>query len=259
MSDSLMEASMDQPLDFSAVDGCEHDPTLAASSQAGQDLPAIDLPDQGAQRAERFARRRRRLYAFQAQLSEQLQRARSEQESATRRLGVVLGAHHCLLELDQAGEVVPAQGITPVPWTRAWFLGLINLRGHLIGVVDGAAWLGLAPTTIDRDCRIVALAPGLGLQCGLLVSRVTGLHDLRNLQAAPNAARPEALQPWSTQAFTDDTGRNWTALDLNTLARDPGFVQVAPSAGPALGLSERLPVLGNALPVGQDIPKKQPA
>src|SRR5699024_5920508 len=106
--------------EFSAVEACERDPTPAACSQPGQDLPVIDLPDQGAQRAERFARRRRRLYAFQAQLSEQLQRARSEQESTTRRLGIVLGAHHCLLELDQAGEVVPAQGITPVPWTQAW-------------------------------------------------------------------------------------------------------------------------------------------
>lgn len=217
------------------------------------------MPELVAQRAERFAHRRHRLHAFQAQLSEQLHRARSEQNAVIRRLGVVIGGHHCLLELGEAGEVMPSQDLTPVPWTHSWFLGLTNLRGHLIGVVDMAAWLGLPPTLMDRDCRVVALAPALGMQCGLLVSKVTGLHDLRSLQPVPERSSPALLNAWSSEAFVDESGCHWTGLALTTLTRDPRFVQAAQSGThPSAATAGPWP-LDNSLQSTDLHAKKQPA
>lgn len=240
MLDSQADTSLS---DFSLGELAERHPAKVepASFAAG-------MPELVAQRAERFAHRRHRLHEFQAQLSEQLHRARSEQNAVIRRLGIVIGAHHCLLELGEAGEVVPSQDITPVPWTHSWFLGLTNLRGHLIGVVDMAAWLGLPPTLMDRDCRVVALAPALGMQCGLLVSKVTGLHDLRSLQPVSEQSSPELLSAWSSETFVDKSGRHWTGLALTKLMRDPRFVQAAqPGTYPSVA-TERPLSLDNSLP-----------
>ncbi len=239
----MLDSQVDSPLsDFSSVDLVERHPAKVepASFAAG-------MPELMTQRAERFARRRHCLYEFQAQLSEQLQRARSEQNAVIRRLGIVIGAHHCLLELGEAGEVVPSQDITPVPWTHSWFLGLTNLRGHLIGVVDIAAWLGLPPTLIDRDCRVVVLAPALGMQCGLLVSKVTGLRDLRSLQSVSEQSPPELLNAWSSGTFVDESGRHWTGLALTRLMREPRFVQTAQSGAHLSAAAERPPPLDNSL------------
>lgn len=222
----------------------------AKRASSAHDFSVADLQVPANQRAERFARRRHRLYEFQTQLSEQLQKALSEQDTVTRRLGIVIGPHHCLLELGETGEVAPTQAITPVPWTQSWFLGLANLRGHLIGVVDGAAWLGLPPTLIDRDCRIVALAPALGMQCGLLVSRVTGLHDLRSLQPAPDRMPPEQLRAWSDDTFVDNAGLQWTALSLAALARTPHFLQAALPGAHSAVAGEGPPTSANSLQPG---------
>ncbi|RYE95481.1 MAG: chemotaxis protein CheW, partial [Oxalobacteraceae bacterium] len=85
--------------------------------------------------------------------------------------------------------------ITRVPLTADWFLGLSNLRGNLISVVDLARFQGLDPAVIDKDSRIVAFAPALGFNCGLLVSRVLGLRNIAGMtlkNSAPDADTP----PW---------------------------------------------------------------
>ena len=41
-------------------------------------------------------------------------------------------------------EIEEVRGITPVPNTPAWLLGVMNLRGSIVGLVDLADFLGLA-------------------------------------------------------------------------------------------------------------------
>ena len=63
-----------------------------------------------------------------------------------------------------------------VPLTQPWYLGLSNIRGNLVGVIDLARYLGLGDTAIGPDSRIVTFAGALGFNCGLLVARVYGLR-----------------------------------------------------------------------------------
>ena len=72
---------------------------------------------------------------FQARLSERLREASTAPRSA--RLGLLIGDQRWLVDLAEAGEIVPLpSGITTVPLTRDWFRGLVNLRGSLFGVSD---------------------------------------------------------------------------------------------------------------------------
>jgi twitching motility protein PilI len=168
--------------------------------------------------------RRLRLREFQTQLIERMRAARSGAAQATSQLGVRIGQHRWLLNLQHAGEVTSVDTISPVPLTQEWFLGLMNLRGNLISVTDLARFQGLPPTTVDRASRIVSFSPSLGLHGALLVSEVLGLRNIDKMTAHPEGA-PEGCD-WAGMRYFDREAQLWTEMDLSRLARDPRFLDV---------------------------------
>lgn len=169
--------------------------------------------------------RRTRLREFQAQLVERMQAARSGVDTRVNQLGVMIGRNRWLLNLQEAGEIVSVGGITHVPLTQDWFLGLTNIRGNLISVIDFARFQGQAPTPIDKDSRIVAFAPALSFNSGLLVSRVMGLRNVAEMEAHSDAATVEG-GAWKAQRYVDNESQVWTELNLSLVVQDPQFLHV---------------------------------
>ena len=159
------------------------------------------------------AGRRTRLRQYQVQLLERMQAARSNSGARINQLGVTIGAERYLLDLTQAGEIVPVPSITVVPLTQPWYLGLANIRGNLIGIVDLARYLGGDATSTSSESRIVTFAGGLGFNCGLLVARVHGLRH-----AGDMAVTGERLR--------DADNNEWIPLDLAALVGDTRFLHV---------------------------------
>ena len=161
--------------------------------------------------------RRTRLRDYQTQLIERVQAARTAKGQRASLLGVQAGpegqGRRLLLDLSQAGEIVTAAPLTRVPLTHAWYLGLANIRGGLVGVIDVARYLGVGETAAGPHSRIVTLAPALGLPCALLVSRVYGLRDAAAMQEKDGA-------------LVDADGNAWTALDLAGLVKEPRFLHI---------------------------------
>ena len=84
----------------------------------------------------------RSLQEFQQQLSLRMQQARRAHASSQACLAVTTGVRRWLFELAHTAEMLPLAGLTPVPFTRPWFLGLINHRSQLTGVIDLDAFAG---------------------------------------------------------------------------------------------------------------------
>jgi twitching motility protein PilI len=167
--------------------------------------------------------RRTRLREFQAQLVERMQAARSGVDARVNQLGVMIGPNRWLLSLQEAGEIVSVGAVTQVPLTQDWFLGLSNIRGNLISVIDFARFQGHAPTVVDKDCRIVAFAPGLSFNSGLLVSRVMGLRNIAEMELQPEG---ETAVPWSAKRYVDKESQVWAELNLSLVVQDPKFLHV---------------------------------
>ncbi len=168
--------------------------------------------------------RRTRLREFQAQLVERMQTARSGADTRVNQLGVLIGEQRWLLNLQTAGEIVAVGTITPVPLTQPWFLGLSNIRGNLISVIDFARFQGLPATNIEKDSRIVAFGPALAFNSGLLVSRVLGLRNVAEMQLHADDA--DAAAPWASKRYLDQESQVWTELDLSSVIQNPQFLQV---------------------------------
>lgn len=168
--------------------------------------------------------RRTRLREFQAQLVERMQAASSGTHTQASKLGVMIGETRWLLNLQEAGEIVSVGSVTPVPLTRDWFLGLINVRGNLVSVIDLARFRGMAATQIEKDSRVIAFAPSLSFNCGLLVSRVMGLRNVADMEMQPQPASGDS--PWIAQRYLDRDSHVWNELNLSLIVQDPQFLQI---------------------------------
>jgi twitching motility protein PilI len=159
------------------------------------------------------AGRRTRLRQYQVQLLERMQAARNNAGARVNQLGVQMGPERFLLDLTQVGEIVPVPSITVVPLTQPWYLGLANVRGNLISVIDLARYQLNAETATGSDSRIITFANGLGFNCGLLVSRVYGLRHAAGMEA-------------SGERLRDAEAIEWTPLDLAALVAETRFLHV---------------------------------
>jgi twitching motility protein PilI len=175
----------------------------------GQDL----APELGPELAPQAARRTR-LRDYQAQLLERMQAAQSGAADAGHQLGVMIGSERYLLELTEAGEIVPLSALAGVPLTQPWYLGLANVRGSLLGVIDLARYFDAGASAAGPDARLVSLAPRLGFNCALLVTRVYGL-------------RRAAAMTMDGTRLLDPDGNGWTPLSLAALVREERFLHVA--------------------------------
>ena len=140
------------------------------------------------------------------------------------RLGVQVGAENWLVDLGDAGEVIPVPAISPVPLTRPWLKGVASIRGILYSVIDFPAFLGGPAVTLSEQARLLLIGERFRLGSALLVDRSLGLRNPEQLQ--PRAISAQAA-PWLKAEYEDVDGKRWKELDMVQLAQHPDFLGVA--------------------------------
>lgn len=65
------------------------------------------------------------------------------------------GDEHFALDGTVVVEVATALETIRVPGTRPWFLGLANLRGQIVHVLDASRWLQIDPPATTERCTII--------------------------------------------------------------------------------------------------------
>ena len=170
---------------------------------------------------------REALRDLQSRLAGRLQAARSEGVTVAAWLAVQAGGRDYLLPLNQAGEIFPWTGVQPVPYTQPWYLGIANLRGSLMGVVDLAQLLGNEHTRTEQqltECSLLAFSPALEVNAALLVDRLLGLR------AADAFVRSESAPVHAPNFFgavhIDGAGHSWQELQLQQLSQTAKFLSI---------------------------------
>lgn len=167
------------------------------------------------------------LRSLQQRLASRLQSAQSEADSMAW-LAVRVGTGHYLFPLSQSGEIFPTGVVTRVPYTKAWFAGVINLRGGLYGVVDLRRLL--EPQARARDdaagsqTRLVTLNVDLGVNCALMVDALMGLR--RPESFASDRPSAEGTPPYLGRCYLDAQGTQWQEVNLVQLSQHGGFLEI---------------------------------
>ena len=149
----------------------------------------------------------------------------SKGASATH-LALMIGEDRYLVELAEAGEIVPmpSASIMQVPLTRDWFLGVVNVRGALFTVVDLARFMGGNFTPLSKESRLLTLSPSLTFNATLVVSRMLGLRNVAAMTAVPEKQIID--KPWLSEQFRDAEGQTWSRLSLSKLVSASSFLMV---------------------------------
>jgi purine-binding chemotaxis protein CheW len=87
-------------------------------------------------------------------------------------------------DIGEVAEILEMVPIMPLPNVPAYILGLVNLRGSIVPVIDLRIRFGLAHKGFDQDSRIIILNAG-NLTVGIVVDRLWEL-----LRLDPGAFQP---------------------------------------------------------------------
>ena len=89
------------------------------------------------------------------------------------------------IDVMQIREVLRSPEISPVPGAPSYMLGIINLRGNVVAIIDTRSRFGLPPKAeIDDASRILVLEAG-DYVVGFLVDSVSEVAELRNDNIEP--------------------------------------------------------------------------
>ena len=123
------------------------------------------------------------------------------------------------INVTQVREVLRVSEIAPVPGTPHYVLGIINLRGNVVTVMDTRKRFGLRdrePGSDDDATRIVIIEVD-EQEVGIMVDSVAEVVDLResDIETAPSVGNDETSR--YIQGVTSRDGELLILVDLNKL------------------------------------------
>ena len=97
-------------------------------------------------------------------------------ESEGRFLQFDLGEENYAIELLKVKEVIPLPEVTEIPNSPAYYLGIINLRGQIISVIDLRKRLSISPKTEGLEEAVIIVEID-SVSIGLLVDSINRVLD----------------------------------------------------------------------------------
>ena len=116
----------------------------------------------------------------------------------------------------QVQEVLRITEIAPVPGAPSYVLGIINLRGNVVTVIDTRSRFGLPSAETDDSSRVVIIESDEQV-VGILVDSVAEVVDLNSseIETAPNVGTEESAK--FIQGVASHDGELLILVDLNKL------------------------------------------
>lgn len=126
----------------------------------------------------------------------------------------------------QVQEVLRYSEIAPVPGAPDYVLGIINLRGNVVTVIDTRTRFGL-PTSEVTDQSRVAIIEAEEQVIGILVDSVAEVVYLRSsdIDSAPNVGTEESAK--FIQGVSNRDGELLILVDLNKLLTDDEWEEIS--------------------------------
>lgn len=126
----------------------------------------------------------------------------------------------------QVQEVLRYTEIAPVPGSPDYVMGIINLRGNVVTVIDTRARFGLPPGEVTDNSRIVIIEAEKQV-IGILVDSVAEVVYLKqsDIDTAPNVGTDESAR--FIQGVSNREGELLILVDLNKLLSDEEWEEIS--------------------------------
>ncbi len=160
------------------------------------------------------------LTAVQSGVPDDWQRPAAQAVQGERHVLFDIAGTRFAVPISQVREVIRPPAVTPVPGTPGWLVGLTNVRGDVVSVVDLPGFLHLdeTPTSTRRGLLIAHTADG-ELVVGLLVDEVASIRRLpTDGPALPPGLEGDRVAPFLA-GVCEHQQRLIPRLDLERLLR----------------------------------------
>ncbi len=143
-------------------------------------------------------------------------------------IGFTIAGMHYVAAMGSISEILHLPKYTTIPGVESWMLGVANVRGRLLPIMNLSRFFGLEHNSLNsRDKRVLVVDHGEILS-GFIVDSVMGMQyfavDDFKAGAPPNLSR--AVQPFIKGAYKKN-GTDWNVFDSFVLTENKKFLDVA--------------------------------
>ena len=148
-----------------------------------------------------------------------------------RGVGFRIGHKRLASGFDEVVEIMPMPQVTPVPGAQPWMLGVANIRGNLLPIVDLKQFLEGERTVLHEGQRVLIVRQPGG-DVAVTIDELYGQRSFNDEQQIPvDVLSESALAEGRYAHFVDRAYRlaedAWGIFSLERLARTPEFRQAA--------------------------------
>jgi len=142
-------------------------------------------------------------------------------------VGFRIGEEQFVANRDQVREVLMMpDAVTRVPGAKRWLLGIANLRGQLLPLIDLKLLLGSGRTSLRRTTRVISVNHR-EVPAGLVVDEVLGFRRFMNNEFAQETVKT-IVRCDSFLGGTYNRGdEHWPVFNLFDLVESNMFLQAA--------------------------------
>ncbi len=142
-------------------------------------------------------------------------------------IGFRLMGRRLVVAMKDVREILTPPPLTRIPGARAWVLGVANVRGNLMPILDLNGFFTNQPADSNRRSRILVVSQR-GVTAGLMVDEVFGMRHFLDEEFSPQhgAGKGTSLENYLAGSYRQ-TGEQWGVFDMNRLFETPEFMKVA--------------------------------
>lgn len=137
-----------------------------------------------------------------------------------------VGTHRLASGFDEVVEILPMPALTPIPGALPWMLGVANIRGALLPVVDLKQFLEGERTVLHERQRVLVVRQPGG-DVAVTIDEMYGQRSFVEEQGIDAAAVADGRYAHFVDRAYRMNGQDWGVFSLERLARTPEFRQAA--------------------------------
>ena len=137
-----------------------------------------------------------------------------------------VGVHRLASGFGEVVEILPLPALTHVPGAQPWMLGVANIRGALLPVVDLKQFLDGERTVLHERQRVLVVRQPGG-DVAITIDELYGQRSFIDEQGIDADAVAEGRYAHFVDRAYRMNGQDWGVFSLDRLARTPEFRQAA--------------------------------
>ena len=141
-------------------------------------------------------------------------------------VGFRIGDSRLIAAMSEVKEILDLPDFTTVPGVKSWMVGIANVRGSLLPIMDMKGFL-LGEDIMQRKKGRVIVIDYKGFLTGLVVEEIYGMRHFRESDETSDIPEiHENILPFVQRAFKQDD-EHWPVIEFVEMTQDERFAHAS--------------------------------